>query len=836
MPEGTNMENIQIGQWKVMASLPYQADFSSYIKEGVLINPATNLVPWIDATVPGSIYRDLWRAGMIENPYFDTNSLGCEWVAGRWWTYRTTFTVTEKQLENTLILRFGGIDYSAQIYVNGKKVGRHEGMYISFERQINEFVKTGENTLVCVLEHAPICDPQPGYTSKTRYLKARFNYKWDFAARLMDLGLYEPVTITAYKAVYIKSDFIRPVFENEKWKVFVHAQAEAFYNTDASLIFDLALKTKDGIVPIRFEKNISLKKGINEIVHEIPLNEAHPLLWWPNGYGEQALSDASVSLTVNGQTDDSVSRRIGFRTLEFTHADGREDALKYLVVINGKRIYLKGTNMVPLDCMHLTDENAIDEKLKAVKDANVNYLRIWGGGHIESEAYYRAADKYGLLILQEFTMSSSGCDDVPSRNPEFLSLLKTAALENTKRLRNHVSLTFMDGGNELTDWRYMDREDHEGHPATFEDPTLQMLREIVTACAPDIQMLPSSASGPNALYKMGDTGNNHDVHGPWGYMGPYRHYEYYDASDSIIHGEFGCGGICSMEQIDKIFKEEDKKLFTANENRAWAHHSGGWDSYSMRERTMFGDLKEIPLEDYIKVNQFVQAESLRYSLESNRRRQWKNVGQMTWQFNEPWPNVQCSNVLEYYGGKKLGYYAVKEAYESILASLKYKKLFYSAGEQFEAEVWLINDRSDAGYRIEYAVYTENGSQLANGAFEGIAKEDVSFKAGSIAFALPSDISGSFTISLKIQCGDFKSEKMYLMLIADLDKPIELTEEDKRRLDHFKKRGASNPFDAKRASFASVIRFVDKWLSMIQKGYIGSQNKPAAAGQDRLPQA
>ena len=117
-----NMENIHIGQWKVMASLPYQADFSSYIKEGLLINPATNLIPWINASVPGSIYRDLIKAGYIEDPYFDLNSLHAEWVTGRWWTYRAAFAVTKAQLQNTLVLRFGGIDYSAQIYINGKKV------------------------------------------------------------------------------------------------------------------------------------------------------------------------------------------------------------------------------------------------------------------------------------------------------------------------------------------------------------------------------------------------------------------------------------------------------------------------------------------------------------------------------------------------------------------------------------------------------------------------------------------------------------------------------------------------------------------------------------------
>lgn len=809
------MESIRLGQWKVMASLPYQADFSSYITEGRLVNPATNHVPWMDACVPGSIYRDLQRAGYIEDPYFDCNSLHCEWVAGRWWTYRTSFTVTRQQLEKTLKLCFAGIDYAAKIYINGKLVGRHEGMYIPFEAVINDYVKAdAENILVCVLEHAPICDPQPGYTSKTRYLKARFNYKWDFAARVMDLGLYGPVTITAYDAVSILHSFARPVLEEGQWKLVCQIEAQAYRDGEALLSFDLGLNTANGIVPVHVEKMVKLKTGFLNFEETITFPGQTPLLWWPNGYGRQALSEFTAAFSIDGVTDDSVTHNVGFRTLEFIHAEGREDALKYNVVINGKRIYLKGTNMVPLDCIHCVDEGIIDKRLRDVAEANVNFLRIWGGGHIESEAYYRCADKYGLMILQEFTMSSSGCDDVPSRNPEFLKLLHTAAVHNVKQRRNHVCLTFMDGGNELTDWRYMDREDHEGHPATFADPTLAMLKGIVNGFAPDIQMLPSSATGPNALLKIGDIGNNHDVHGPWGYVGPYRHYEYYDASDSIIHGEFGCGGISGMEQIKRIFKEKDQKLHTITENRAWAHHSGGWDSYDYRERTMFGELRHIPLEEYVKVNQFVQAESLRYSLESNRRRQWKNVGQMTWQFNEPWPNVQCSNVLEYYGGRKLAYYAVKEAYASVLASLKYKKLFYEAGEHFEGEVWLINDRKDEDFGIHWQMITEDGRELAAGDFYGTAKEDVSFEVGTISAQLPANLTGSFSILLHTRCGEFEDSKEYMMLIADKHLPLEMTEQDKAMQEMFKKRDSHNPFEAMRADKDAVIRYVDRWWEKI----------------------
>ena len=801
------MDAIQLSNWKVMGTLPHQADFSAHITQGALL---PNLTSWIDAEVPGSIYRDLFKAGYIEEPYFDQNSLHCEWVAGRWWIYRATFAVTEEQSKKVLKLHFGGIDYSAQIYINGQKVGRHEGMYIPFEAVINPYIKSNEeNILVCVLEHAPFADPQPGYTSKTRYLKARFNYKWDFAARVMDLGLYEPVEIRTYDAAAILYSFARPVYQNGEWQLFCEVETEAFRDTEATLSFDLTLQTANGAVPVHAEKTVSLAAGFGTFTETISLAGLTPLLWWPNGYGKQTLHPLTIALSIKNEINDNVQHQIGFRTLEYRHADGREDALPYHVVINGKQIYLKGTNMVPLDCIHCTDETVMRERLTAARDANINFLRIWGGGHLENETYYRICDELGLMILQEFPMSSSGCDDVPSRNPAFLKLLHKAAVHTVKQRRNHVSLTFMDGGNELTDWRYMDREDHEGHPATFADPTLAMLKGIINSFAPDIQMLPSSATGPNALLKVGDTGNNHDVHGPWGYLGPYRHYEFYDQSDSIVHGEFGCGGISGMRQLSKIFRPEDLHLDTSYHNRAWAHHSGGWDNYNTRERMMFGDLYDIPLSDYVKINQFVQAESLRYSIEANRRRQWKSVGQMTWQFNEPWPNAQCSNVLEYYGDKKLAYYFLRDAYASVLPSLKYKKLFYTAGETFEAELWLINDRPDAAFSIEYKVVTENGDVLTSGTMNGMAKEDLSFHAGTFSAALPHDLSGGFSVCLHTVCGDFDDTKEYLFLIADQTIPVKLTVEDELMLHAFKRRWLSNELEAKRADIRPVLHYVDR---------------------------
>lgn len=803
------MKQIKLSPWQAMATLPYQADFSKHIQQGA---PLANLTPWFPASVPGCIYADLQRAGMIPDPYFGMNSLACEWVAGRWWIYRTSFTISEENRKDTLFLRFGGIDYAAKIYLNGHFLGRHEGMYLPFEAAVNDSVKPGENILVCVLEHAPFADAQPGYTSRTRYLKARFNYKWDFAVRLMSLGLYGEVTLTAHPLARIRSCTARPaLLPDGRWQVSLEAELEGFRDGNGQVRYTLAAPS--GEETVSAEAEISVKKGFQVWRDSFIVEE--PALWWPNGYGEQPLYGFRLSLSAeDGRLSDESGGRVGFRTLEHRCADGREDALPYLTVVNGKRIYLKGTNIVPLDCMTgAVSRERVREVLSAARDANINYLRIWGGGHLESEDFYDAADEFGLMVFQEFPMSSSGCDDVPSRDPDFLRLLHQAAVYNMKRLRSHVSLTAWDAGNELTDARYLGEEDHEGHPATYEDPVVAMLRGLAEALTPGIIFYPSSGSGPAALLRMDSRpGESHDVHGPWGYMGVENHYRLYNQSDSIVHGEFGCGGISGLASLEKILPPEELRLTTSGESPVWAHHSGGWDSYAFRELLMFGDLKKIPLADYIKVNQFVQAESLRYSLEANRRRQWASVGEMTWQFNEPWPNIQCSNVLEYSGGRKLAYYALRDAYAPVLASLRYDKLFYLPGDTFRAEVFLLNDRRDAPYTVECAILDGSGAVLARQSFAGEAPEDLSQQIGALCWTVPQGYTGSFSVRMETSCGDFRGEKEYLFLIADREEAVVLPPEEQRRMEYW---GHANPaLTAKRAPVEPVLRYVDRCWARI----------------------
>lgn len=756
------MKQIALGQWSILGTLPFQAEFSVGLQQG---NDMPALVPPVPAKVPGCVYDDLWKAGVIENPYFDCNSLACEWVANRWWIYRTDFTLTAEDLSKDLKLTLNGIDYQGTVYVNGKKVGSHEGMYYPFTAMVNAYVTQGDNKLVVVLEHAPDTFGQAGYTSRTHHLKARFNYKWDFACRIVSLGLYDTVTLTAHEGAYLGDILVQTQCKGEPaegctFGISVSADIHAVKAGD----YCAAVKWEGNIVA---EKTVTLSEGVS--VEQFEFDAENAKLWWPNGSGDQPLYGLDIELYADRELSDSKHKRIGLRTMEHEKLPGREDALEYQIVVNGKKIYRKGTNIVPLTHLTgaLTDEE-LKRTLKACKDANINYLRIWGGGHFESEAFYDYADEYGLMILQEFPESSSGCDDLPSRDEHFLALLKKAVPGQVKRIASHASFCEFDGGNEMEDFNHADQPDHESYAATFEDPILAMFKEWIEEAAPGSYMLPASGSGYNTIYRKGESEHNHDVHGPWHYMGPVQHYDMYNSTDCIIHGEFGCGGLANLSSMKEFLSPEKIGFTSGRKDKVWSHHgSAGWDGYPSVIKPMFGDLSDIPMEDWINVSQYMQYEGLRYSLERHRSKAWRTVGTMTWQFNEPWPNVECSNVFDFYGRKKLGFYALKEAYEPVTASLAYDKLFWNVGDVFEGRVTVQNDLEEDYAELKADITSLDGKVYQTKQFAGRVNANAPTFMGNFTWTLPDGVKGGFTVKITGIVGEKTVEKEYLLLIADI---------------------------------------------------------------------
>lgn len=672
--------------WRVLPLMPREWEWRKVWENPPGLMPAL----WIPATVPGVVQEDALEAGLIPDPDYGFNSRACEWTGERDWVYLTELASPDLPPNGIARLRFEGVDYECHVYLNGQHLGDHTGMYDAFEFDITDRLAAGSrsydsghpaagaNQLVVIVEHAPREVGQIGRTSEVKLWKARFAYDWDWCTRLVPVGIYDGVSLLVTGPAFIAD---------------VQVETELAEDlTEADIHIAVTLGGASRGANIRAE--ISLD---GEVVASggTDLHISDPQLWWPNGYGEQPLYEAHVSLLDGeGQLLDERTTTFGLRRVRMIpNDDAPAEALPYVLEVNGRRVFMKGWNWAPIAQLYgRTPRERYGRWLRMARNAHCNMLRVWGGGLLEKPAFYDLCDRYGIMVWQEFIQSSSGIDNRPSTSPEYLAYIRDQAEKMIPRRRNHPSLILWCGGNELMhdDWRPLD----DTHPA------LAVLKSCVHRLDPGRLWLPTSASGPVENASPDHVGKMHDVHGPWQYQGPEGHYRFYNGIDPLLHAEFGVEGAANIAAMRRCNPAE--QLWPPDEtNPLWMHRGSWWIQRKMME-TVFGPIED--LETYVLMSQFLQAEGLRYAIEANRRRKWHCAGTSPWQFNESWPNLSCTNVLDYSGQPRPAYWWCRGAYEPLHVSARYEKLGWQPGEQFRAEVWVNNsldpiDECAVGWQI-----------------------------------------------------------------------------------------------------------------------------------------
>ncbi len=639
---------------------------------------------WHPASVPGSVQHDLWQAGVIPDPYRELNSLAIEWVPQRSWLYRRTFVPGLAMASRRMQLCFEGVDYEAEFFLNGESLGRHASMFTPACFDVTDRLKYGEtNHLVVALDPAPQEVPQVGRTSRVRTLKARMNYGWDFCPRMIHLGIWEDVYLRVTGPARLADVWVRPELTPALDRATVHVAVEVDVNAAGEYEIDAAIRPEGVDAGDRQAQVVHLEPG-RTTVHFI-FEVADPALWWPNGYGDQPIYRCDVSATAAGARAASDIRAVtfGIRRVEFLQNDAPGiTARPYTLAVNGRKVYIKGWNWVPIDVLYgVPQPEKLARLLRLVQAAHGNFLRVWGGGLIQTEAFYRLCDRLGILVWQEFIQSSSGVDNVPSEDSAFLSKIVTEAEQVIPRRRNHPSLAAWCGGNEL--------HIRPGEiPLNESDsPVLAALQDTVNRLDPGRYWLPTSPSGPlfgNSLDNIERTPDAlHDVHGPWDYQGLTEQYTLYNRTTSLLHSEFGAEGLANRRTLDELAPREIQQPVSL-ENPLYSHLASWWVRRAMWDR-MFGPLTEV--DELIRATQFTQAEGLRYAIEANRRRKWRNSGSLPWQFNEPYPNPACTSAVDYHARPKPAYYTIARAYAPVTVTAAYSRLVWTGGSPFEAEAW-----------------------------------------------------------------------------------------------------------------------------------------------------
>ncbi|MBD3174942.1 MAG: hypothetical protein GF320_07165, partial [Armatimonadia bacterium] len=608
------------------------------------------------------------------HPYTDRNNRLYEWAADRDWMYRVDFQAAA--VAGRAVIEFEAVDYRCTAWLNGIEVGSHQGASDAFRLDVTEAIQEGANRLHVLVRAA---EPEPGQIGRTmdvRTWKPRFAYGWDWNCRLIPLGIWGSVRVVLDGGIRIDDLWWRSRLAEDRNSAAVTLLATVHSDEHRWVKLSGCLAS-GGSAAAQSSHDVFLSPGDNEV--RLTLSVDQPKLWWPNGYGEPFLYDAALKVEADGLAPVETSMRVGIRDVEWIRTDGApEDSLPYTPVVNGTRVHIRGYNWVPPDNLYGYAEPKHGPSVKLAAESHANMLRIWGGAQVATRAFYDACDEYGILVWQEFTQSSSGINNEPPHDPEYLAMATREAAGIVRKLRRHTCIIAWCGGNELMydDWK----------PLGLDHPNIAALGEVADRLDPDRYYLPTSASGPLPGPDLDATGQDrmHDIHGPWTYGGPVEHYRLWDGVDALLHAEMGSPGAANLETLRTWVSEE--YIWPPDETNPLWMFRGAWWITRPQVEGLFGEMDSI--EPFVTASQYLHGEALRYTVEAARRRQWRCAGTLIWQLNEAYPNNTCTNVLDYELRVKPAYVSVRKAQAPVHASAQYEGLVWHGKPTFGAEIHL----------------------------------------------------------------------------------------------------------------------------------------------------
>ena len=612
------------------------------------------------------------------------------WTENHRWVYETTVSIGD--INKKHVLEFKGLDYFCDIEINGQKIMTHEGMFSRVFIDLDGLVKPGENTVSVTFylpEAMKIIDGR-GFT-----MKCQSAWGWDAVPRVLTFGIWDDVILHQSKAGFIKNYQIKTLSADEKTaRVLIEAE-----------VYPVQSGAQLEVVFGENKYQTTVKNGLASF--EITVE--NPRLWYPIGYGSQELYEVSFILTDKNREQDRVNCRFGIRTVTKRRMPRqRSTDTPLCFAINGKDIFIKGSDLVPMDVFPASiTEKRYRDMLEKVVDSNQNLVRVWGGGLIEKESFYAICDELGILVWQDFPTC---CYTLPETN-EYIALAKAEVTDTVKRLRSHPCILLWCGGNELyVDWSRIKPQAEQDkalydlvsnqvinfNPENFFAGTPKgsaVLNEMTQICAQYDGSVPFHISTP--LEGEGE------IHGPWGFdlaSGDYRYrfeksfYDYWNNITGCLISEAGVSGITSLDTYKKIISKDqqwplDKKspdLLHHNAfGAAWSNENWWLDTNAIHN--LFGEPAD--LETLARASEFVQAEGLRYLIHAVRRQRPDTCGVVLWALNETFSNAASLSVLEYSLKPKPCFKFVKNAFAPNIAGLWYDDLYFNG----ELELRLFTD-------------------------------------------------------------------------------------------------------------------------------------------------
>jgi beta-mannosidase len=639
---------------------------------------------WYPASIPGTVHTDLLANKIIEDPFYRLNERGMQWIDKEDWIYQTEVSLSGEMLgkENIDIVCLG-LDTYADVYLNDSLLMQTDNMFRTWRVNAKKLFHQGKNTLK-IYFHSPIKIDMPKWRALPYQYeasndqsengglldmklsvfarKAGYHYGWDWGPRLVTSGIWRPIIIEAWSKVRISDLYI-----SQKNVTPTKAEICGKVNVDAAKS-DMATITitdaRSGKPYAR--KSVMLTRGANCI--NLPFDISKPKLWWTNGLGAQNIYQFVATVKCDGKMIDSRVVNTGIRSLKIIHKPDKEGHTFY-VELNGRPVFMKGADYIPQDnFLPRVSDTQYSKLINAARDCNMNMLRVWGGGIYENDIFYQKCDEAGILIWQDFMFA---CSLYPAEG-SLLENIRQEAIDNVCRLRNHPCIALWCGNNECNDgwynWGWRKKHEKENHEwaakikKQYDDTYYDVLPSVVKEYAPETFYWPSS---PFATREAGSGTTDGDTH-YWGVWHGKEPIENFNKVHGRFFSEYGFQSFPDMESVMRYAPDSiDHNIYSEvmmSHQRGGSHANGLIETYLLNEYK-----KPMDFEQFLYVNQVLQADAIKTAIEAHRRDMPHCMGTLFWQIDDCWPVASWSSI-DYYGRWKALQYFSKKAYRDILVS------------------------------------------------------------------------------------------------------------------------------------------------------------------------
>ncbi|WP_103982980.1 glycoside hydrolase family 2 protein [Parabacteroides chinchillae] len=641
----------------------------------------------ITASVPGSVHGSLWKAGIIPDPYLRQNdSIATRQSYEAAWWYKKEFSITDKLNAPRLI--FDGIANKCTVWLNGVKLGNHEGMFGGPFFDVNKLLKE-KNTLIVKLEPIPrIFEENDSTLSNTSWRNTVvFNcvYGWHYS-RIPSLGIWRPVYIKNHASVEIEHPFIatrsldgdmslqltlRSASDKPKGTLKVSVLPDNFEGEETSFDYKIASSRKEETVCFDFKiKN--------------------PRLWWPNGKGDPNLYKLKISFVPDNQgTADYAETSFGIRTIKMAPSpEGvSPDRYNWTFVINDKPMFVKGTGWCTMDQLMDFPREKYDHLLSIAKQQNIQMLRAWGGGIPETDDFYDLCNRYGIMIIQEWPTAWD------SHLTQPYNVLKETVELNTLRIRNNPCLVMYGGGNES--------------PAPFGEAIDMIGRTSI------------ELDGTRPFHR-GEPwgGSTHNYYCWW----ERAHLNHALNMTSPFWGEFGIASLPQKESVMKYLSDSEKNVWPLGQKSDFVHHTPifGIASDLQRLAQYSGYLMpDNTIDHFITGSQLAQVVAVRHTLERARTRWPESSGALYYKLNDNYPAASWAAV-DWFGAIKPVHYFVQNSFAPLASVILFNQTNMSS-QAVSLPVFLLDDNLDLkgkSWEINISCYNHTLALVKQKSFQG----------------------------------------------------------------------------------------------------------------------